>query len=75
VDEARGWLICPWPHPWKCRKITTEITCDETGERIRWSDLCIHLIGAHGFFQGKGSAFRIEPEALTRILLSDAAAT
>jgi hypothetical protein len=31
---------------------------------MHWSDLNIHLIAKHGFFEGKGSAFRIEPKEL-----------
>jgi len=68
VDEAKGWLICPWPHKGKLAKRITTVKVIETGESIRWSDLNIHLIGEHGFFEGKGSGFRIEPRELTRII-------
>jgi hypothetical protein len=33
----------------------------KTGKRLRFTVLGWHLIQAHGFFQGKGSPFRIEP--------------
>ena len=68
VDEAKGWLICPWPHKGKLAKRITMVKVIETGESIRWSDLNIHLIGEHGFFEGKGSGFRIEPKELARII-------
>jgi hypothetical protein len=35
---------------------------------IRWSDLSLHFIEAHGFFQGKGSPFRLEPRGLVEAL-------
>jgi hypothetical protein len=68
VDEAKGWLVCPWPHPGRFAKRITTVSFIETGQTIRWSDLNIHLIAEHGFFEGKGSAFRIEPEELVKII-------
>ena len=68
VDEAKGWLICPWPHKGKLAKRITVVKVIKTGEIIRWSDLNIHLIGEHGFFEGKGSGFRIEPREIARII-------
>ncbi|MHC4087296.1 MAG: hypothetical protein ACYSWZ_15865 [Planctomycetota bacterium] len=68
VDEAKGWLICPWPHKGQVAKRITVVKVIETSESIRWSDLNTHLIGEHGFFEGKGSNFRIEPKELIRII-------
>jgi len=68
VDEARGRLVCPWPHPGTFPKRMTTVKAIKTGAGIRWSDLNIHLIGEHGFFEGKGSDFRIEPEELVRVI-------
>lgn len=64
VDEVKGSLTCPWPHPGQFAKRITHLRVIETGHSISWSDLNVHLIAAHGFFEGKGSAFRIEPEDL-----------
>ncbi len=69
IDEARGSLVCPWPHPGIFPKRLTTVRAVETGASIRWSDLNIHLIGEHGFFEGKGSDFRIEPAELVRLIL------
>lgn len=71
VDEARGLLVCPWPHPGTFLKRITSVRQSRTGASIRWSDLNIHLIGKHGFFEGKGSEFRIEPKELMGIILID----
>ena len=68
VDDARGTLVCPWPHPGVFFKRITTVRVIETGERIRWSDLNVHFIGDHGFFEGKGSDFRIEPAVLVRLI-------
>jgi len=68
ADENRGQLVCPWPHAGRYGKTVTTIKRTDTGQSLEWSDLCVHFIGAHGFFQGRGSVFRIEPEELVRII-------
>jgi hypothetical protein len=68
VDEAKGWLICPWPHKGHVAKRITVVKVIETAESISWSELNTHLISEHGFFEGKGSNFRIEPKELIRII-------
>ena len=68
VDEAKGILVCPWPHPGRFQKRVTVVKNIESGTTIRWSDLNIHLIEQHGFFEGVGSAFRLEPGELVRII-------
>ncbi len=68
TDEARGFLPCPWPHAGRFVKRVTIVRRINTSETIRWSDLNIHLIGEHCFFQGKGSTFRIEPKKLIEMI-------
>lgn len=68
VEEAKGSLICPWPHPGRYVKRITTVKRLDSGETIRWSDLNIHLIAVHSFFEGRGSAFRIEPEKLINVI-------
>lgn len=69
VDEAKGMLICPWPDDeFTCPKRVTTLENEATGEKIMWTDLSIHLIAKHGFFEGKGCAFRIEPDHLIDLL-------
>jgi len=69
VDEAKGVIVCPWPHPGRFAKRVTIVNLIESDETIHWSDLNIHLIAEHGFFEGKGSTFRIEPDILAKIIL------
>ncbi len=68
VAEARGHAICPWPHSGRYAKRVTTVERLDSGETIRWSDLNIHLIAEHCFFEGRGSAFRIEPEKLVGVI-------
>lgn len=64
TDEAKGILTCPWPHTGKFDKRVTTVKKTDTGQTIFWSDLNIHLIAEHAFFEGKGSPFRLEPTKL-----------
>ena len=68
VNDNRGQLPCPWPHPGSYFKTVTTATRRDTGKSIFWSDLSIHLIEEHGFFEGLGSLFRIDPEKLIEII-------
>ncbi|MBW7988736.1 MAG: hypothetical protein FVQ84_01765 [Planctomycetes bacterium] len=68
AEEAKGSLICPWPHPGRYVKRITTVERYDSGETIRWSDLNIHLIAKHGFFEGRGAAFRIEPVKLINVI-------
>ena len=68
TEEAKGTLVCPWPHPGKFAKRVTTVKLNKSGQTICWADLNIHLISEHGFFEGRGSAFRIDPEKLIRVI-------
>ncbi|NIS61949.1 MAG: hypothetical protein GTO13_15005 [Proteobacteria bacterium] len=68
VQEARGKIPCPWGHPGLYPKTHVKLEKIETGETLVWSDLAIHLIQEHGFYQGKGSPYRLDPPEVKRIL-------
>jgi hypothetical protein len=68
IDEARGLMVCPWPHEARFAKRVTTVRRTDSSETIQWSDLNIHLISTHGFFEGRGSAFRIDPALLVRVI-------
>jgi hypothetical protein len=71
IDDNRGMIPCPWPHHVRClKRITTAMQVD-TGKRISWSELNTHLIKEHGFFEGRGSPFRIEPRQLVEIIFAE----
>lgn len=71
VDDNRGMIPCPWPHRVRCLKRITTATQTDTCRSVRWSDLNIHLIKEHGFFEGQNSPFRIEPKELIEIIFSE----
>ena len=68
TQEAKGMLVCPWPHPAGFDKRVTTVKLVDSKDTIYWADLNIHLISEHGFFEGKGSDFRIEPQELIKII-------
>lgn len=70
TQENRGVLVCPWPHEGHTHKTVTTLYHLPSGDSIQWADMCIHLIREHGFFQGHGSVFRIDPEKLVKIIFS-----
>lgn len=68
IIDSRGLIPCPWPHPGSYGKAVTIAARLDTGKSIRWSELNIHMIEAHEFFEGRGSYFRIDPELLVEII-------
>jgi hypothetical protein len=72
ASDTRGVMVCPWPHAAGRTKTVTRLRRLDTGRTLVWSDLCIHLIGAHGFFQGRGSPFRLEPAGLAEAIFESA---
>jgi hypothetical protein len=69
IAEAKGRIPCPWPHAGNFAKRVTILKDTNTGSEIKWSDLNIHLIAEHNFFEGRGSAFRIKPKEIVEMLL------
>ena len=72
-EDFKGSLICPWPHPGQFEKRITTVEEFETGRHISWTDLNIHMIAEHSFFEGKGAFYRIEPAEIVGILFEDKA--
>ena len=68
ADSIRGKLPCPFPHPGLYRKTVVTLRDEKAGTEMLYTDLGIHLIEEHCFFQGKGSPFRIEPAYLAEIM-------
>jgi len=59
--EARGTIPSPVPGDGVYDKGETHISDTATGQTIIVSPLSLHLIEQFGFFQGKGSRYRVEP--------------
>ena len=68
VEDARGKLPCPFEHPGLFPKINTTVRNLEKNKEIIYTDLNIHLIEAHGFYEGRGAKYRLEPAELVDIL-------
>lgn len=68
IEEARGFVPCPFGDPGRFRKGEVRLTSQDTGETLVWTPLLVHMIAAHGFYEGKGSPYRLEPETAKRVL-------
>ncbi len=67
LEDFRGRLPCPWGHPGLYPKTHVRLERLDTGETLQWSDLSLHMIEAHGFYQGLGSPYRLDPEKVAAI--------
>jgi hypothetical protein len=68
VEEYRGTIPCPYSDSHHAYKQNTQIKNLKTGKIISWTDLNIHMIEMHGFYEGVGSLFRIDPKDTIEIL-------
>jgi hypothetical protein len=69
AHESRGVIPCPWTHPEGLfRKSHFELTDQKSGETLKWTDLSLHLVREHGFYQGLGSPYRLEPRIIKEVL-------
>lgn len=66
--EAMGRIPCPFGGCGVFQKGEVELTDSATGEKVVFSPLSVHLVGVHGFYQGRGSRYRLEAAALARLL-------
>lgn len=64
----RGKLICPFAHSGVYRKGLIELKNLENEQILAWTPLNIHMIRAHGFFEGRGSKHRLEPDLIKKII-------
>ena len=79
IEVFTGFQICPWapdPNSGQCvagggvrhASVEWQLRNLRTGERLGGPGLIVHLIRAHGFFEGIESPSRVDPGALARIL-------
>lgn len=68
ADAARGELPCPFEDAGLFQKTVITVRNIRHGTEITYSDLSMHLIEQHGFYEGRGSAFRLEPERIAATL-------
>ncbi len=68
VDSVRGKLPCPFLHPGLFQKEFVEVRNVRCGGEVLFTELNVHLIQEHGFYEGLGSPFRQDPATLARVL-------
>lgn len=68
VEDYMGKLPCPFRDNARVDKRQTRVRRLDTGVTMRWTDLNIHMIREHGFFEGHGSIYRLDPDELVRFL-------
>ncbi len=67
VDGVRGKLPCPF-HGGIFPKTNTIVRNLDSGSSITYTDLNIHMVREHGFYEGEGSPFRVAPGELAEVL-------
>ena len=68
VDSVRGKLPCPSMGGTIVQKINTTVHNTRLEREVTYTDLNIHMIEEHGFYEGHGSLFRMAPEELVAVL-------
>ena len=66
--EAMGRIPCPFGRCGTFPKGEVEFVNTQTGERMVFTPLSVHAVAEHGFYQGRGSRYRLEPASLARML-------
>lgn len=66
--ESMGRIPCPWGGCGVFAKGEVELADDRTGRTVCFTPLSVHLVGRHGFYQGRRSRYRLEPAELARLL-------
>jgi len=67
VDDVRGKLPCPFEDA-VVQKTFIQVKNTDIDETVTYTDLHIHMIKEHGFYEGHGSGFRLPPADLVKIL-------
>jgi len=66
--EGMGRIPSPWPGDGVFPKGELELINKQTDATLLVTPLSIHLIAAHGFFQGRHARYRLEPADLIAML-------
>jgi hypothetical protein len=68
ASDAMGPIACPWGGCGVFAKGEIELTDTNSGKSVRLTPLSVHLIRRHGFYQGKGARYRLEPDELAGMM-------
>lgn len=69
-NTYRGILLSPFPKAGRFGKATVKVTNLNNHMSVIWTPLHVHFIRDYGFFEGRGSKFRIEPEMLYKTIFN-----
>jgi hypothetical protein len=69
--EAMGRIPSPWGDGARFPKGEVELIDPQTGQQLVFTPLSVHMIGRYGFYQGRGSRYRLEPGDVVRIFRLD----
>lgn len=67
-EEVKGSIRSPFGSPARFPKDTVRLRDRATGESLQWSSLTVYMIREHGFYEGIGSPYRIDPTRAARLL-------
>lgn len=63
--EVNGKIPCPFGCGAKCHKAVIEVNF--CGKKLQFTPLDAHMIQEHGFFEGKGSDYRLDPKDIIEL--------
>jgi hypothetical protein len=66
--EAMGPIPCPWGGCGVFAKGDVTLKDESNGKTLRLTALSAHLVREHGFYQGRQTAYRLEPAELAELL-------
>jgi hypothetical protein len=67
--EAMGRIPCPFGKCGTFPKGEVELTDARTGRTLRFTRLSVHMLREHGFGEGHGSRYRLDPAILAEMLI------
>jgi len=62
VRWARGMVPCPFGESGLHHKLMVTLYLKKLRKEIKYTQLSVHMIADHGFFGGKQSTYRLDPE-------------
>ncbi|PID57215.1 hypothetical protein CSB45_08275 [candidate division KSB3 bacterium] len=69
VIWRRGMLPSPFGDPKRLyHKLVATVVNTSQQKELTYTQLNVHMIRDHGFFEGKGSLYRLEPEEVVELL-------
>lgn len=67
-ENWRGRVVCPFNHRGSYSKSRVTLSNTENNITVTWTPINIHFIEEHGFFEGLGSKYRLDPEVLIQAI-------